>query len=257
MSVEQLKRDLQCLGVKRGDILMMHSSYKSLGGAVTPDALFDAIRDVLGEEGTLVLPAFSYRSVTYDAPVFDRAQTPCCVGFLPEYFRTQVAGVVRSLHATHSCCVLGARAQELIADHELDETPVGANSPIFKIARLGGKILFLGCSPDHNTAMHGVEELADAPYTFDKRKRVTYLLRDGDRVVERPSYRHDFHKADCDYEQHYARIIPLLPPTAYTQGKVLEAQCILMSSRDVWEVGLAKMQQEPTYFVERVEHANV
>ena len=253
-TAKEFKEDLSRLGVRAGDTLMIHCSYKALGGIEGgAAAVFAAIEELLGAEGTLIMPAFSYDTVTYETPVFDVQNTPSCIGYLPEYFRTQESGVVRSLHATHSCCAKGKRAAEFVADHELDATPVGPHSPIAKLAEADGKILILGSHPDHNTALHGVEEKAGAPYVLNREKQVTYQLITANGTIERPSYRHYFHREGYSFAQCYARIIGLLSETECAHGNVLEAESYLMSSKAVWEKGVQKIKEDPYYFVERVK----
>ena len=250
---ECFAEDLRQLGLRRGDAVMIHSSFKSLGGGLSPDEVFAGIFDVIGEEGTLLMPALSYEAVSAAQPMFDREKTPSCVGFLPEYFRTKVPGVVRSLHATHSVCAKGKLAQELTCGHENDPTPVGENSPITKLCNMGGKILFLGCDPDHNTAMHGVEEAAHSPYALHENNRAEYLLRDGEKTIARPSLCHDFVKADHWLSQRYSRVIDLMEEQDKHFGKVLQADCWLLDGKALWEVGVKKMKQDPYYFVERID----
>ncbi len=251
-ATERIKKDLINLGIKKGDSVMMHCSYKALGEKVSPEEFFAAFLEVLGEDGTLILPAFSYRTVTYDEPLFDRDLTPSCVGFLPEWFRTEMKGVKRSLHATHSCTAIGKNADYFIKGHELDATPVGENSPISKLPLIGGKILILGSHPDHNTTLHGVEEKAGAPYIFDRAKTVNYILKDGDRETVLPSLRHDFHKEGFYYDQKYGRILELLDKEDYTFAPVLKAECYLMSAKAVWQKGVEKLKTDPYFFVEKV-----
>lgn len=253
MIAEQFKQDLKQLGLKKGDTVLVHCSYKSLGRGLSPEDFFGAFQAVLGEEGTLVMPALSYETVDDTQPVFDKDQTPSCVGFLPEYFRTKVPGVVRSIHATHSCCAWGKHAEFLAADHALDQTPVGEHSPFTKLPQLDGKILILGSHPDHNTTLHGVEEKANAPYLFEPDKPVSYILKDGDKVIRQTALRHMFVKDDCFYAQKYARILDLLTEGECTRGKVLQADCYLMSAKAVWEKGVAKLQEDPYYFVDRMD----
>jgi len=175
----QFKQDLMKLGLRSGDTVMIHSSYKALGGIEGgAAAVFGTLQELLGPEGTLVIPAFSWETVNAQQPVFDRETTPGCVGYLPEYFRREVPGVIRSIHATHSCCLWGKRAEELAKDHELDDSPVGSNSPIVKLKEIGGKILLLGCPFDRITFMHGVEETVDAEYLLQPDK-LEYVLYDG------------------------------------------------------------------------------
>ena len=253
-SAEQFCQDLLKLGLKSGDTVMMHSSFKSLGGiAGGAETVFRVLLDILGEDGTLMLPAFSYATVNYDNPNFDRTETPVCVGYLPEYFRTQVPGVVRSLHATHSCSAKGKLAQMLCADHELDLTPVGKNSPLAKLPAVDGKILILGSPASSNTIMHGVEEAGNAPYTLDYDRPIPYVLKDGDREIRQSALRHYFHRETYSYAQRYQRVIPLLSESDCTQGKVLDADCYLLSARAVWEKGVEMLKKDPYYFVEKTQ----
>lgn len=249
----QFKNDLKNLGIKSGDSVMIHCSYKSLGVKISPEDFYNSIFEILGKNGTLIMPAFSYDTVNYENPVFDKAKTPSCVGFLPEYFRTNVAGVVRSLHATHSCCVLGKNADFLIKDHEKDLTPVGENSPITKLPKIGGKILILGSHPDHNTALHGVEEKGGAPYVLNREKPINYILKDGESETKQTAYRHYFNRDGYRYTQEYARIINLLNEgSEYTCGKVLNADCYLFDAKAPWKKGVEKIKQDPYYFTEKV-----
>ncbi len=251
---EQLKKDLRVLGVCPGDAVMMHFSYKALGEVEEgAQGIFDAIVELLGEEGTLLVPGFSWNSVDYEHPVFDRDKTPSCVGYLPEYFRTHVNGYVRSMHATHSVCVLGKHAEALVKDHEKDLTPVGKNSPIMKLAEMGGKILMLGCSPDHLTIMHGVEETAEPPYLFDREKPIEYILRDGDAEMHQTAIRHSFEKEGYRYGQVYSRILNLLDEGEYSHGMVLAADSYLFSASAIVEKGHKKLLEDPYYFVNKTK----
>ena len=252
-TAKKLKEDLYNLGIRNGDTLMIHCSYKSLGGIEGgATTFFEVIGELLGEEGTLIMPAFSYETVNYENPLFDLQTTPSCVGYLPEYFRTEVDGVIRSVHATHSCCVKGKRANELIENHHLDLTPVGDNSPISKLPLINGKILILGSHPDHNTALHGVEEKGRAPYIFERDKTICYILRDGEREIKQNAIRHNFRKETCYYEQKYSRILDVLSKEDYSFGKVLDADCYLMDAKAVWEKGVKKIIEEPYYFVNKI-----
>ncbi len=251
-SLEKFKSDLSALGVMPGDTVLLHSSYKSLGGIEGGAAgFFDAFIELLGQDGTLILPTLSYSSVTKEAPVFERESTPSCIGYLPEYFRTSVHGVVRSLHATHSCAAHGKLAKEITSDHELDLTPVGPNSPFAKLPRYNGKILMLGCNKNANTSMHGVEETAEPPYLLLRDEPVEYILRDGEREIRQSgAIRHNFVQNGVHLLQRYSRIIDLLEGDEVSIGAVLDAECVLMSARAVWEKGRAKLLEEPYYFVD-------
>ncbi|MCL2422239.1 MAG: AAC(3) family N-acetyltransferase, partial [Defluviitaleaceae bacterium] len=159
-------KDLKKLGIKEGGYLLVHSSYKSLGsGAKDIAQIIATLQAALGPDGTLMFPSLSYEAVGAD-PNFDIKTTPSCIGAIPEWFRQQPE-VFRSMSPTHSITAIGPGAKVITAGHDLDDTPVGPNSPLRKLRDLGGQILMLGCGLLPNTSMHGVEELAPPPYLFN------------------------------------------------------------------------------------------
>ena len=67
-----LKDDLRAIGVREGDSIIIHSSYKSMGGIEGGIETFvDAMLSVLGDSGTLISPTLSFRAVSVENPVFD------------------------------------------------------------------------------------------------------------------------------------------------------------------------------------------
>ena len=59
-SKKRLRDDLLSLGVRPGDALLMHSSFKSLGGIEDGAAgFYDVLLDLLGGAGTMVVPTLS------------------------------------------------------------------------------------------------------------------------------------------------------------------------------------------------------
>ena len=59
-SQESLQRDMEKIGIQPGMTLIVHSSYKAIGHVVGgPAAVILALEEVLGENGTLVMPTFT------------------------------------------------------------------------------------------------------------------------------------------------------------------------------------------------------
>jgi aminoglycoside 3-N-acetyltransferase len=51
----ELVNGVKELGLEKGDVVLVHSSFKSFGGVEGgPQTVIDALLEVLGEEGTLV-----------------------------------------------------------------------------------------------------------------------------------------------------------------------------------------------------------
>lgn len=240
----KMTEDLKALGVKKGDILLIHSSLRSLGGISAGEAI-EALRNAVGEEGTLVFPTLSYMNCNPSKPNFDYYETASNVGYLPEYFRTQVKGVVRSICPTHSCAALGKHAEYITQGHKDDVTPCGKNSPFARVRELGGKILFIGCGTNCNTSMHAVEELSEPDYLFGD--DCTYNIKDADgREYQAVCRAHGFKGvAQC-----YYRVTSLLNADEYRKGFVLSAECHLLDAKAVWLRADEKYREDPHYFID-------
>lgn len=246
MFSDAIKTNLVNLGLDEGDKVLVHSSLRSLG--YLPDAaktVTNAFLEVLGKDGTLLMPALSYSSVTKENPSFDWELTPSCVGGLSEYFRTRT-GAIRSIHPTHSVCALGKDSTYFTESHFNDRTPVGKNSPFFRLKEANGKVLFLGCGLKPNTSMHGVEELVVPPYLFGEEREYTIRVF-SDKAIQKTYIPHGF----GGYIQRYDRLLDVLDPEDYRIGKVLEAEAFLLDCRAFWKKGEEVLRQDPFYFVDR------
>jgi len=182
-------------GVKRGDVLMLHSDALVL--AQLPDmstedryrVLFDSLADVLGPEGTLVVPVFTYSFCENET--FDLRESPSTVGVLTEYFRN-LPGVVRTPDPLFSVALRGPLANEFAAASPLD--CFSGESVFGLLARHDAHIACLGCGFDRITFVHYVEQAAGVDYRYPKTfsgrivepdgardMSVSYFVRDLDR----------------------------------------------------------------------------
>jgi aminoglycoside 3-N-acetyltransferase len=242
-----MEEQLRDLGVREGDILLVHSSIKALGlKDLKIESLIKSIENVLGEKGTLLMPTLSYKSVDgNNNDTFSVKDTPSDVGVLSECFR-KMDGVVRSLHPTHSVCAKGRFAKELLENHHLDQTPCGPNSPFRLVNEMGGHILFLGCGLNPNTSMHGVEELVEPDYLYGD--MLQYKLFNVNREKSYKYYKtHGFKNTI----QCYDRIEALLEEgTELKKGKVLEAECYLINAKAMWKKAMNRLREDEHYFVD-------
>lgn len=248
-TAQAIARDLDALGVREGDILLVHSSLSSMGRVPGgPETVVRGLLEVLGNGGTLLMPALSYEHVTAKHPVFDVRRTPSNVGAIPEHFRTR-AGTRRSLHPTHSVCAVGAWADALLRDHELDRTPCGPHSPFHRLRQCEGKILMLGCGLRPNTSMHAIEERVEPPYLFGG--SLTYHLIDWNGHGQDRTYLvHGF----MDYRQRYDRIADHLTAPDLVKGSVLQATAHLIDVPALWNAALAAYREAPLTFVDTLTH---
>ena len=239
--------DLTALGITKGDNLLVHSSLHSLGDFNgKAKTVTEALLNVIGKSGTLLMPALSYETVGKDNPYFEVNKTPSCVGGLTEYFRLR-DDTERSIHPTHSVSGVGLNVEYFLKDHYLDNTPVGENSPFVKLKKVCGKILFIGCGLNPNTSMHGIEELVKPPYLFDGETLYTLTDKSG-KQFKKKYMNHNFK----GYKQRYDRMESLLDEKYLVKGKIMKADAYLMSSSELWKVAHKKLRLDPLYFVDRV-----
>ena len=189
--VEQLK----ALGVKPGMNLLTHSALRRLGPvAGGADTVIDALLEVLGPEGTLMMSAVS-GNVNPTQPVFHVRHTPATVGTLVNVFMDR-PGVVRSLHPVHSIAAFGPRAEFFTAGHLEARTPWSPDSPYGKLMRNRGFILFLGTNFTSNTCLHALEIEARVPGLHTRETSPLYICDDQERWHE---IEHHWHAPKKDY----------------------------------------------------------
>jgi aminoglycoside 3-N-acetyltransferase len=183
LTQETISNDLRRLGVQTGDAIVMHSSLRSLGkvegGA---NAVIGALLDVIGPEGLLAAPAY-----TYSNGYFDPATDSCKTGAIPDAM-WKWPGAARSWHPTHSVTAIGHGAADVCADHHL-RGAAGLDSPFDRMAARGGKILLLGVGHNANSTIHVGESHAGVPFlhvpfTPNPFKTATVITADGPLEVE-------------------------------------------------------------------------
>ncbi len=185
---------------------MVHSSLGRIGWTVAgPLSVIRALLDILGWEGTLVMPAESphvsdpsnwddvrvkadwHDTIRAHLPVFDPRTTPTTMGAIPEAFRTY-PGTLRSGHPMLSVCANGRLASIITSEHSLDFGE-GRGTPFEKLYDLDAEILLLGVGFDRCTCLHYAESLVPARRTTVHRFP---LVRHGKRAwVESPNMAND------------------------------------------------------------------
>lgn len=197
VTTEVIAGDLRGLGVERGQTLLVHGSLSALGWVCGgPPAVVDALQQVLGPRGTLVMPTHSpgnmdpddmgnppvpdswYDTVREEMPPYRPAVTPTRgMGAIAECFRS-CPDVRRSAHPQHSFGAWGERAAFVTEGHPLSGS-LGEESPLARVYDLDGDILFLGTTHATNTSLHLAEYRADIDIGTET--SATAMLVDGER----------------------------------------------------------------------------
>ncbi len=176
-----IAQELRDMGLKRGDLVLVHTSLSALGWVCGgAQAVIEALFDVVGSGGTLVMPGFSldlsdpagwtappvparwHQEIRDQIPVFSACHTPTgYVGQVPEAFR-HWTGVQRSLHPKFSFLACGPLADDITISHPLSNA-LGPETPLGTMHYLGARVLMLGGGWDSCTSFHLAEYLVELP----------------------------------------------------------------------------------------------
>lgn len=194
-SIEELKHVLvEELGVKTGDRLIVTSGFASLNSnGYSPQDVIRLLQDLVGEQGTLMLPYYPPMNSTEWAKkgmVFDMNTTKSGMGILTNVFK-KMPGVVMSMHPTKAVCVWGKDAEYYAEGHECSTTPFYWDSPYGKFLKAGSKSLGLGVG--NMPMIHTMEDVLSATqdeYYQKKKYDLELVTQDGSRINVQ-TYVHD------------------------------------------------------------------
>lgn len=172
LTKKDLKESLINLGLRRGMVVYVQSSLKPLGYVVGgAQTIIDALMEVIGFEGTLVMPAFTkglcdpsalkpntiprdcFQEFRVNALPFQKKLTiPHNMGeVVSQFMRNE--GVLRSNHPIYSFFAWGKYAKLIVEKHPL-HFGLSKDSPLGKVVELNGYVLLMGMSYDKCTVFH-------------------------------------------------------------------------------------------------------
>lgn len=162
---QELVSGFRTCGIGAGDTLLVHSSYKSLGGVEGgPQVVIDALLEVLTHSGTLIMPTFNF-DFNKGAP-WDVRNTPSQMGVLTEIVRCDPRAK-RVFHPFYSFAIIGKHAELLT--QERYKSSYERNSLFGKLRDLDGKIMIIGLDYTHSlTFVHHVEQMEGVDYRYIK-----------------------------------------------------------------------------------------
>ena len=159
---------LKDVGLRKGDTIFVHSDIAAFGRFRASDkdlilaAFVEALKEVVGPAGTIVMPTFSYSFCR--GQKFDLEKTRSTVGALTEYFR-KLPESERNSHPIFSIAASGKNKKKVL---NTGTDSFGSDSIFAKLIDLDAKVVFLGASFMANTFVHYIEQSCKVPYRYMK-----------------------------------------------------------------------------------------
>jgi aminoglycoside 3-N-acetyltransferase len=171
-SADALRHALRAVEVMSGATIAVHSSLMHLGRLEgvpanrSPERIVDVILEVLGPDGTLVVPASNWDYGRHGVP-FDLQSTPSAkdLGVVPRHVLER-PDVVRSLNPTFNLAMIGARAAWLAGGS--NGHAFGYDSAWDRLYRLDATMVFLGCDLNAMSFSRYMEMRYGVPYLYNK-----------------------------------------------------------------------------------------
>ena len=245
----KLAHSFRALGVEAGDTLLVHSSYKSLGGVDGgPQTVIDAFLEILGEEGTLLMPTFNFDFCK--GADWDVKETPSQMGYMTNLARLDPRAK-RVFHPIYSFAVIGKYADDFAKIN--DKSSYGANSAFAKLRELDGKIMVIGLSyNDSMTFFHHIEEMEGVDYRY--LKTFTGQITDWEGNTYEDSYQMLVRNLEMGVQTMVDPMGALMEKAGIIKSKKIgEADVKLMKANEVYEFTVREMKRDPhlLYYTER------
>jgi len=244
-----IETGLRQVGLKRGDIVMVHSDlgvFGKLGDIHDKDVFLDSILEgflnVLGKEGTLIIPTFTFSFCKGE--VFDVKNSSSTVGIFGEHIRKK-KGALRSLEPIYSCAGIGRKVRELLEG--VGYVCLGNNSVFDRLYHMDGKLMLFG-RPFDITYTHYVENAFGVSYRFNKVFKGTIIDEEGSRFDHEVKYyvRYLDRKVNYDNEKIEEELFRRGLLKKYKLGN---SHILLCNARDVFAVIMDMLKKNEYAFL--------
>lgn len=207
LTKDQIIQTLNEINIKSTDTVLIHSSLKSIGKIEgNAEGLIDTLVNYLND-GLLIFPTHTWATIKNDGDVFDKNNTPSCVGMLTNIALSDKR-FSRSNHPTHSVCAAGKNKESYLSLDNNSQTPVSPNGCFGALKNMNCKILFIGAPLSKITFVHSIEE------EFDVKDRFTehiyhFISKDNDKLIDYYMPRH-YSKYNPHLSEHYEKLLDIM-----------------------------------------------
>lgn len=252
---ETIVKGLREAGLKKGDIVLVHSSFSKMGfidGVNSDDqeAFFEKILKAFDEVidfnyGTLVVPTFTHEYARNKEP-FIYETTSSEVGKFTEYVRKHKDSL-RSLHPIASFSAIGK--DKFVICSNVSISCYGINSVFERLIDMDAKMMFFGASMKHMTLKHHMEHVMGLPYVYHK-AYFTTVYKDK-KEVALPFLccvrylNGKVHNNDCSCFEEHLRAKNMLKSVVIGGSKVIN-----MKIKDAYDELVKLLTENPAYLLE-------
>lgn len=230
---DELVSALKTIGIKVGDTICIHSEIFNFGKPLLSkdeflSALLDCFYEVIGKNGTLIMPTFTYSFCKN--MIYDKLNSKSTMGVLTEFFRHQ-NGVVRTNDPIFSFAIFGDDKNAYLAD---TPSTFSKNCVYDVLKNKNGKIVLFGTQNLGYTFTHYVEEQANVSYRYFK--EFSGILKDENAKIHEKSIKYFVRHLDKKSEISISKQIKELKESAnFKQVKFANAPITSINSKSYFD----------------------
>ncbi len=235
---QQLINDLKRLGVCKGDHLAVVLSLKKVGYVKGgPDVFIDALIEIVGSEGTIMMNTHTPGAPIYKIDekfVFDTKSTPCWTGIVPETLRKRKEAT-RSNNPMYSVTAIGKKAKYLTHNH----LNCSAYIPYSRLTIINGKYLSIGLGNKLVAIRHQAQRQASLHQIITRPIGIKYKDFQGKNKLFVSNW------APCT--KKIEELTPIMKNAGILQtGKIGNSQALISSAKELSEFLTDKLKKDPT-----------
>ena len=201
INLENINNHLKKIGLKKGDILIVHSSFAPFeNSSISPFDIINMLLDFVGKDGTLVMPVIrSHEKYKKNKKIkndnleevefeYNVKKSPVRTGIIPFYLMNK-KNAITSLLPFNTLTALGKESEQMIK-HELSEefpTANGINSPWKYCTDKNALVISLGIDLTHSlTILHTPEDVNNKNWPVkDWYRKRKFKIVHGDVIIKK------------------------------------------------------------------------
>ena len=195
VSIKLLDEYLFKMGLKEGDVLIVHSSMKGIKGfGYSPNEIIDYLQNKVGKEGMLIMPTYPQYQEGHGNYIFDEvyqemyeydvSETISWTGIITNEFMKR-QDVIRSKFPNNTLAIWGNKKEVVFKNDLESDLSFDRNSVWNYCYEKHAKVLFLGIHAHHSLSeIHLAEDRMDEEWPIKGwYTQKNYRIVDGENII--------------------------------------------------------------------------